>query len=487
MENKRERPVTLNFILNVLLKLSGLVCAAVSYPFAFRMIGESGMGRVAFSASVISFFAMAASLGISTYGIRECARVRDDRGRLSKTAFELLALQCVMTLAALAALALTTAAVPRMRENWRLFLIQGGMLLFCSLDTEWLFAACEDYGFLTVRSFVTRALSVALIILFVRSPDDYVLYCFFTVVPAVLGNIWNILGAGKYISRRDVSGKPDIWRHVAPSAVFFLQAVAITVYTNFDSALLGFFCGDAVVGAYDGAVKVKLVLTIFVTGLGTVLLPRFSYYLGQGRRADYKKGIGLSADFVWITAIPLTVFFLLDGGPVLELLYGHAPEGSPESLRWLILTLIPIGVTNLLGMQILTPLGRERAVMWSVTAGAAVDLAADLVLIPLLGAPGAALGTLLAELAVLAVQLVCLRGTGVRFFSLRDFGAALAVSALSAAVLPLVQLAPLGNTARVLVSAGAYFLTALALLLALKAPVLRYGLEFLRSRKGKDR
>ena len=342
---KLNRSVPFNFAMNLILKLSGTICAAVSYPYAFRMIGEAGMGSVAFSASVTSFFVMLASIGVSTYGIRECAKVRDDAVKLRTTARELLALQGIMTLAALFLLGSAVLAVPRLRENGLFFLIQGCMLLFHGLDTEWLFAATERYGFLALRSFAMKLLSVLLVVGFVRSSDDALMYCLFIVGPTVLGNLWNIAGARDYLRGPVESLKP--LRHFRASSVFFLQAVAATIYTSLDSALLGLLQNDAAVGAYDAAVKIRTILVFAVTSLGTVLLPRFSYYVGEKKETELHKGLRLSSDFMLLTALPLTVFFLVLGDRCLEILYGSVSGETLWSLRLLTPTLLLIGCSNL--------------------------------------------------------------------------------------------------------------------------------------------
>ena len=74
MRQGKENSIPFNFAMNFLLRLSGTLCAAISYPFAFRMIGEAGMGKAAFAASIGSIFLLLASMGVSTYGIRECAK-----------------------------------------------------------------------------------------------------------------------------------------------------------------------------------------------------------------------------------------------------------------------------------------------------------------------------------------------------------------------------------------------------------------------------
>lgn len=72
-------------------------------------------------------------------------------------------------------------------------------------------------------------------------------------------------------------------------------------------------------------------------------------------------------------------------------------------------TLFFIGLTNIMGMQILVPLGKENIVLYSEIVGAVVDLAINYILIPKYASAGAAIGTLVAEIAVWIVQYIYLR------------------------------------------------------------------------------
>lgn len=470
------RSVPVNFLMNFLLKLSGALFSAVSYPYAFRVLGGESIGKVAFSASVTGLFVMLASMGIPTYGIRECARVREDRDKLRKTMSELLKLQLLTTLAAEILLFAAVAAVPRLRAEWPLFLVQGGMLLFHGLDSEWLFAALERYDFLALRSFCAKLLSLVLVFGFVRSPGDYLLYAVFTAAPTILGNAWNIWSALRCLDGIEKAEWSDVGRHIRTSLVFFTQAAAVTVYTNLDAALLGFFHTDAVVGDYDAAVKIKLVLTFFITSLGTVLLPRFSLYAAERRESELARGARLSAGFVLLASLPLTVFFLFLAPECLRTLYGAAAEDTLASLRILMPTLVLIGCSNLTGIQLLTPLGRERTVMWSALAGAAVDLAADLLLIPRWGGPGAALGTLLAELAVLLVQLRGMRTLRMNPFQKSDCITVTLASLSAAPVLRLICGRVDGPPQRVLLCGAAYFGLVCGILLLCGNPTLKFAL-----------
>ena len=73
-------------------------------------------------------------------------------------------------------------------------------------------------------------------------------------------------------------------------------------------------------------------------------------------------------------------------------------------------TLLFIGLTNIMGIQMLVPLGKEKVVLYSEIAGMIVDIILNALLIPKMASTGAAIGTLAAEIAVFIVQYVALRG-----------------------------------------------------------------------------
>ena len=69
--------IKFNFIMNALLTLSSVIFPIITFPYISRVLGVRGSGDVAAALSTVSYFTMFASLGVPTYGIRACARVRE--------------------------------------------------------------------------------------------------------------------------------------------------------------------------------------------------------------------------------------------------------------------------------------------------------------------------------------------------------------------------------------------------------------------------
>ena len=188
------------------------------------------------------------------------------------------------------------------------------------------------------------------------------------------------------------------------------MSCATTIYTNLDNVMLGIMTTKEQVGYYDAAVKVKVILVSLVTSLGTVLLPRASYYVEMEMKGEFRRISAKALNFVMLVALPLMIFFMLFAEQSICFLTGGTLyESATLPMQIIMPTLLFIGITNVLGIQILVPLGREKTVLVSEIAGAVTDLILNAILIPLYGAAGAAIGTLAAEFAVLVAQYIALR------------------------------------------------------------------------------
>ena len=462
----------LNFIMNAILTMSSFLFPLISFPYVSRILGPEGTGKVDFATSLIAYFLMFAQLGIPTYGVRACAKVRDDKRLLTKTAQELLIINLVMSVISYAVLALAVIFVPRLRQDRVLYILISLTIIFNTIGMEWLYKALEQYTYITVRSILFKIVSLVAMFLLVRQEDDYVIYGGITILASSASFLMNFFHARKYISLRPVGGY-EFTPHLKAVMVFFAMACATTVYTNMDKVMLGVMATDVDVGYYGAASRIKSILVSIVTSLGTVLLPRASYYVQHGQMDEFKKISRKALNFVVVAATPLMLYFILYAKDGILLLSGEEYLGAVFPMQLIMPTLLFIGLTNILGIQILVPTGREKVVLYSVIVGAVTDVVCNLLLIPKYLAAGAALSNMIAEAAVLVFQIVALRKEvlgAFRAISYRRIG--LGLLAGSAACLWVAALR-LGSFLSLALSACLFFVAYGLVLLLTKEPLVQ--------------
>lgn len=172
----KQKSLKVNFIMNAILTMSSFIFPLITFPYVSRILMPSGVGKVNFATSVINYFSMIAQLGIPTYGIRACARVRDDREKLTITAHELLFINIIMSIISYLGLFIALLVVPRLQSDRTLYIIVSFTIILTTIGMEWLYKALEQYTYITVRSLIFKAISVVAMLLLIHSKSDYVLY-----------------------------------------------------------------------------------------------------------------------------------------------------------------------------------------------------------------------------------------------------------------------------------------------------------------------
>lgn len=403
----KKRSLKFNMLMNFILTASSFLFPLITFPYVSRILQPDGMGKIAFATSIVSYFSMFAMLGIPVYGIRACAKVRENKEKLSRVVHELLAINIITSIITILMIILSLTLVPKFEEYRLLIIINSFSLILNVFGINWLYSALEQYSYITIRSILFKAISIVLMFIFIHEKSDYLIYAIIAIFANVGSNIANIVNLRKIIHIHPV-GDYNIRKHIKPILIFFSLSVAINIYVNLDTVMLGFMKGDTEVGLYNSAVKIKVILTAVVTSLGSVLLPRMSSYVNNKSSDLFDKLASKALNLTLLISIPLAIFFVIYAKEVILLLSGENYINAVPSMKIITPTIIFIGITNFFGIQVLVPLNRERQVLASSIVGAFVDIILNFILIPIYGAAGAAIGTLGAEISVLIVQAIFL-------------------------------------------------------------------------------
>ena len=291
-----EHSVRFNAVMNTILTASNMLIGVITIPYITRTLSVEGYGNVTFAQNISQWLSALCLVGIPTYGVRECARARDDPRKLASVVRELLAIITVCTLTVLACFALAIAFVPRLHGLAALMCMFLVSTLLLSFGVEWFFQAMEEYEYITIRSVAFKVLSFIAMLLLVRADGDYLVYGAITAFVTCGNNVLNLIRLGGMVDLR-TSAPLHIRRHIKPLASFAAQSIATSIYLFFDSILLGMLSADNVqVGFYQLAAKLKGVCWSVINAIVGVLVPRLSYYakhsLGQYRDL-MGKGFGI--------------------------------------------------------------------------------------------------------------------------------------------------------------------------------------------------
>lgn len=423
-----------NAIMNAILSIANIIFPLITFPYVTRTLGVEVNGKLAFASSVINYFSLFATLGLSTYGIKACAKVRDDKEKLSKTVQELILINVITTSIVMVALIISIVFVPKFNANSQLLIIYSFTMLLNVVGLNWFYSAIEEYKYITKRSIIFKLISLIMMFIFVHNPSDGYIYAIITVLATVGSNILNIIHSRKFIFFKRYNNY-NLKPHLKPTLAMFGTYLAVNVYSNLDNVMLGFISGDFEVGIYTAAVKIRLVLTNLITSLGNVLMPRLSYYIEKGEHDNFKKVLIKSYSYIIMIAIPMMVFFCVESKESILLLSGDKYVKAIIPMIILMPIMVISSLSNITGMQILIPNNQENKFMKSVMFGAGVNLILNSILMPRYGAIGAAVSTLIAECGQFTMQINYTRKYVKDIFSLKQLGKVVLATIISAIAL----------------------------------------------------
>lgn len=391
-----QKSLKTNLFMNTVLTAANLLFPLITYSHVARVLTPLGTGKVAFVQANLAYFGYIATLGIPAYGLRECAKVREDKAQLSHTAQELLIINLFSTLAAYLLLLLSVNLIPQFQSHQKLFAIMSMGMLLKTLGMEWLYKALEEYSFLTVVMLVFKCVVVGLTFLLIRTQDDFYLYGLLTIFAQGALGLCCMFRARRHISLRKTLPY-SLKRHLKPIALLFSTSLIITIYAHFDVSMLGFLRGEYEVGLYNAALKIKNVAMSAGIATTAVFIPRIAAYGKQKREDDVGRLVTVSMQISLCTVLPLLVLMILFARPILGFICGADYLDAEYTLQLLALCMIPQTVANICGNQLLVPLGHEKRFTQSVFVGMLINLTLNFCLIPYLGAVGAVLGTIATE------------------------------------------------------------------------------------------
>jgi len=393
--------VKTNYIFNLINTLTQVLLPLVTFPYASRVLLPEGIGHVNSFMSIINVIILCTSLGIPLYAIKEIARIRDNDAQRNSTTIEILLLHVFLTLFGYVVVFFLGIFVKQINHDLPLFLLLSLSMLFTTIGCEWYYQAMEDFKYITLRAIVIRLLSIAYLFLFVKTKSDIIPYAFFSVFGVLGSNIFNFVRLFRLLDTKYLHiNALHPFRHFKGVSKIFVFNIVTSIYAQLNTVFLGFYHSDNAAGYYTAAMKLNLTALTLTYALANVMLPRLSNLISTGSKEKFTEMAQKSYDFSFALCLPMAVGLIFVSPYAMILLSGINFEPSVSVSQIISFTILFIALSNVMGIQMLFPLGYMNKVIKCVTLGCLVDILACIIFIPKLSQNGAALAYLLAEFAV---------------------------------------------------------------------------------------
>lgn len=389
--------VVKNFLSQVGSNAIAQIFAFFSTAYVARRLNAEGFGWIGFAQAYLAYFTLITDLGLRTIGIREVAKHHDDA---PKCVSQVLGLRLALATGSMAVFLVTVVLLPKPAE-FKWFVAEYGLIIYTSaLLLDWAFQGLERMELVALGEILRAGSYLALVVAGLHGPSQIFRVPIFTVVSQFLpvGLLFGFFL--KYYRRIRPTVNFAAWKDLLKQALpISLGGLTLQFATGLDVVLLGFLRPAAEVGYYSAAYRLAFLPTSFTTVLGFAMFP----VMAQHWKLQPAK-LGTITQYLTrvlvLLGLPMVIAGWFFAPSFLSMVFGRGFLPSTLSFRILLAYLF---VCHLYCpfYYLLPACGKEKAFMKGMMAGAVIGLVANLILIPVYGAPGAAFAKVLAVLAIL--------------------------------------------------------------------------------------
>lgn len=385
-----------NSFYNIIYTVLNVVFPLVTSIIVSRILLADGVGRVSYAQTIATYFTSIATLGLPIYAVRTLSQNKNQN--LNKVYSELFVINFIINLASSLIYFILVLFTPIFETDREIYLAFGLMVMFGTLNVDWLYKGIEQYKFIAIRNLIVKVISLVCIILFVRTKEDCLIYAIITAAALSLNHLLNFVFGFKYckFNFKDFSLK----RHIKPIIILSIAAFFGLIYSKIDITMLGMLSTNESVGLYNNAHQcINIVLTC-ATSITAVFLPRLSSIAQDNDEKQLIDLLKTGTNILIFISIPAVAGLIITSPKVIVLLFGDSFASAGATLQILSVLAIIVSIGDLLAYQFIIAKGYEKKRILVSFLGCVINITLNLVFIPMLAQNGAAIATIISELFI---------------------------------------------------------------------------------------
>lgn len=395
-----------NYFYNAIYQLFKIFIPLITIPYLSRVLGPKGIGINSYTYAIVQYFVFLSDLGITVYGNRRIAYVRDNKYKLTQNFYEIMIVQIFTVIFAYFSFFIFLNFTDSFYRPY--YLAQSILIISMAFDISWFFMGVENFKITVFRNFVVRIIILICIFIFVKNSHDLIVYIILFSSSFLIGNITLFVSLHKYIGLPKIHNL-HIWRHFWPAFLLFIPQIAGQIYGLLNKNILGILTSSKEVGYFDQADKVNSLLLAIVTATGTVMLPHVSHAFAKGKLNMTRKYLYNSFSIVTALSVPIAFGVITISNKFVILFFSSKfkeviPLMSIESIA-----IILIAWSNVIGIQYLLPTKQTKSFTVSIILGSIINITIDMPFIHFWGVIGSMIAWIITELAVTSYQLFIIR------------------------------------------------------------------------------
>jgi PST family polysaccharide transporter len=373
-----------NFFSLSIIQAGNYLVPLLILPFVLRIIGPEKFGLLTYAQTFVFYFTIIVNYSFDYTATREISEHREDKLKISRIFSSVL--YCKLLLFAVATLVFIAVMffIDQFKSNITVYvstyLINVGFIFF----PTWFFQGIQKLTLTAFFNFFAKLLFALVLIFLINEEDDFLIFSIGSSAAQVIVGLAAFLHAlYKYQVKIVATSFYEIQRTLKGGLSIFFSNIVVSLYTNTNLLILGWYTSVLEFGYFSAALKVALaVQSLVILPLGMTLFP----HIGKAMQRSAEEGTNLLKKYikrVSLSVLLISVVIFIFAEEIIVLLFGESFLLASDYLK--ILAFLPLvsGINNMVSVQGLINLKKDKQYLYITLAIFAFSLPLNVILLPI--------------------------------------------------------------------------------------------------------
>lgn len=389
-----------------ILQLVNTVIPVVTIPYVTRILGSNEYGIFSIALNWILYLQVLVEYGFGLSGSRKVALLKEnEHAQLNQLFNNIIYARILLLIVSFVALNIICIISAFSLQMYISILILFIMIIGTTFQLTWLFQGKQDMKFITIINVTSRIVSVILIFLLVKKPNDIYLYCALYSITLFLSSVISMIVARKKYNLKFSFARFDAIIKEFKDGIYLFASSAMTkIFSGFGVTMLGIYTTASITGIFSAIYKIPYVLTMFFSPVSQAIYPFISKEFSKGDEEGKKcvRKIGIP---IFIIFGIFSIFIIVFNKIIINLLFGMEYSNYSIIVVPLVIQFLLAIINNFIGIQTLVASGKQKNYSKAFAIGCIAIVASNVLLGKLYGIYGVSIAAPIGEF-VLTISLI---------------------------------------------------------------------------------
>lgn len=358
MKYKSKSPDSLriNIAALAVMQASNYILPLIALPYLARVLGVENFGQVVLIQAFMMYFILLVEYGFTWSATRKISAYRHDPDILGKIFINVWVAQWLIVFICFISFCFILVSVEYVRLKADFYILAFLSVLGSVLLPMWFLQGVEKMRVVAILQFFGKIFGLIFMFGFVKNDSDIKQAILASSLPTIFIGFFSLfyIYKNKFFFLRAPSWA-GIFDELREGWSIFTSRLYISAYSIMLPLILGWMAGPSALACYNVADKLRSGAQSLINPIVQALFPRISFLMEKQDKSviDLLKKSAVAIFFVSAIASFLLWFFAEN---LIDLIAGNKFEGAVAVLRWMSPIPLFVGVSNLLGVQVMLPL-----------------------------------------------------------------------------------------------------------------------------------